>query len=410
MTTSMAPWARRIRRERDLRNWTQRECVRRLRYETIQELPDEATMINQWKRWESGRVMPSPEYQRMIASLFGTVSGAMFAAPRSPREIMAAAAPDADTPNLIARLRRSSVDTATLDALRLTVDRLCSDYPLVDAHQLLTEGRAWLARLADMLDMGVSLSQHREILSMAGMLALLVGCLEQDIGLSTTAESTRRSALTLGSEADDLSVVGWAHEMSCWFALTRGDYRSVLAAAEAGIHAAGDRSVTVQLYAQQAKAWARIGDRRRVEVALDKGRQLLESLPYPDDPSHHFQVDPAKFDFYAMDTARLVGDDRMAGALADEVLNSSTDWSGRMVAPMRAAEALVTKGVISARSGDLEAAVDYGRRALDSDRQSVPSLVMVSRELGQIVAERYKDEQEAEDYIEELRSLADRAA
>ncbi|PWV44545.1 XRE family transcriptional regulator [Nocardiopsis sp. L17-MgMaSL7] len=406
----IAPWARRIKKERDLRGWTQRDCVERLRYETTRELPPLQTMLDQWKRWESGRVLPSAEYQRMVASLFGSVSGAFFVTPRSPQEILTTAAPGSDTPDLLARLRRSAVDQATLESLRLTVDRLCSDYPVVGAQQLLTEGRAWLTRLADLLDLRVSLTQHREILSLAGTLALLVGCLEQDIGRTPAAESTRRSALTLGKEAGDTNVVGWAHEMHCWFSLTRGDYRTVLTSAEEGIEAAGHQSVSVQLYAQQAKAWARIGDRRRVEVSLDRGRALLEELPPPMDPSHHFVVDPAKYDFYAMDVLRRSGNDRLADGLADEVLSTSTDWSGRLVSPMRAAEAYVTKGVVAARSGDLEGAITYGHQALEGTRQSVPSLLMVGQELGQVLTEQYKDEQEAQDYVEELRSLANHAA
>ncbi|AJC62044.1 hypothetical protein [Streptomyces sp. 769] len=41
---------------------------------------------------------------------------------------------------------------------------------------------------------------------------------------------------------------------------TRGDYRGVIAAAEAGIAVAPNESVAAQLYAQQAKAWARLTD------------------------------------------------------------------------------------------------------------------------------------------------------
>jgi hypothetical protein len=46
------------------------------------------------------------------------------------------------------------------------------------------------------------------------------------------------------------------------------------------------------------KAWARLGDRRQTEVALDQGRSILAWPPYRD---NHFMVDPAKFDLYAMD-------------------------------------------------------------------------------------------------------------
>ena len=64
--------------------------------------------------------------------------------------------------------------------------------------------------------------------------------------------------------------------------------------------------VAVQLAAQAAKAWARIGDRRQTEVALDRGRRLLDSLPYPDNIDNHFVVNPTKFDFYAMDCYRML--------------------------------------------------------------------------------------------------------
>ena len=81
------------------------------------------------------------------------------------------------------------------------------------------------------------------------------------------------------------------------------------------------QSVAIQLAAQEAKAWARIGDRRNTEVALDKGRRLLEAMPYPDNLDHHFVVDPTKLDFYMMDCYRHLAEDRLAEALATSRAN-----------------------------------------------------------------------------------------
>jgi hypothetical protein len=50
-----------------------------------------------------------------------------------------------------------------------------------------------------------------------------------------------------------------------------------------------------------------MGDRRQVEVALDRGRHLLESFT-PDNLDHYFMVDPSKFDLYAMDCYRILGE------------------------------------------------------------------------------------------------------
>jgi hypothetical protein len=72
-------------------------------------------------------------------------------------------------------------------------------------------------------------------------------------------------------------------------------------------------------------------------------------MPYPENLDHHFVVDPAKYDFYAMDCYRQLAEDKMAEILADEVIRKSTDFDGTERAPMRTAEARVTLGVIAAR-------------------------------------------------------------
>jgi tetratricopeptide (TPR) repeat protein len=197
-----------------------------------------------------------------------------------------------------------------------------------------------------------------------------------------------------------------AHEMRAWMALTTGDYHGVVVAAQNGIDAAPHHSVAVQLAAQEAKAWARIGDRRQTEVALDRGRRLLDSLPYPDNLDHHFVVDPTKFDFYAMDCYRHLGDDPIAETLADEVIEASTDFDGTKRAPMRIAEARITLGVVAARQGELEQAIQLGERALAGERKSVPSLVMVSRDLTKVLRDRYPDEPLTRSYLDELSAVS----
>ena len=248
-------------------------------------------------------------------------------------------------------------------------------------------------------------AQHREVLALSRWLALLVGCVEYDTGNRHGAEATRRAALSLATEAGHTEVAGWAHEMKAWFALTTGDYRGVIAASQSGAEIAAAHGVAVQFAGQEAKAWARLGDRRQMEVALDKGRRLLEGMPYPDNLDHHFVVDPMKFDFYAMDCYRLAGEDRLARTLADEVIRTGTDFDGTERMPMRNAEARVTLGVAAAREGDVEQAVVYGERALAGVRQSVPSLIMTSRKLAAVLRNNFADAPAAQDYLAHLRDL-----
>jgi hypothetical protein len=194
--------------------------------------------------------------------------------------------------------------------------------------------------------------------------------------------------------------------MTCWFALTQGRYRQVIEAARAGRAMAPHDAVSVQLAGQEAKAWARMGDRRQVELALERGRVLLESLPYPDNIDNHFTVDPDKFDFYAMDCHRRVGEDAMATMHAHEVIRKSTAPDGSLRSPMRAAEAHTTLAVAAARGGDLDGAIEVGTAALEIPRQSMPSLLMVTGDLVTELRHRYSREPGAADYFERISALA----
>lgn len=402
-------WARRIRAERVARGWSQADAVRALQAHADTPLPETSSLLRSWKRWEAGDSQPDDFYQPLIAKTFGTVTAAFFPRPlRRDADAELLQGTGMDTLEIVSRLRASDVSAATLEALRITADRLCCEYPFMDSAQLQSEGQAWLRRITSLLDRRLTLAQHQEVLALAGWVALLLGCVEYDMGQRRQAEATRQAALSLGQEAGNADVIGWAHEMRAWYALTQGDYRMAIAAAESGEAVAAGRSVAVQLAAQRAKAWARIGDRRQVEVALDQGRALLERLPYPEDLDHHFVVDPAKFDFYAMDGYRLVGEDKLAGVYAHEVLRSGTEPDGTERKPMRNAEARLTLGVLAARSNDLDQALNHGRRALSDDRKSLPSLLMVASELTELLQSRYHEAPEATAFLDEVRALSAR--
>jgi tetratricopeptide (TPR) repeat protein len=360
-------------------------------------------LLRNWKRWESGDVEPDDFYKPLLAATFGTVTAAFFPRDRGDDTLLRDAT-GMDTLELLSRLRASDVSQATLDGIAVTAERLACEYPYLPAEQLHADGSAWLGRISTLLDRHLTLAQHQEILAQAGWVVLVLGCLEYDMGRRAQSEATRRAALSLGEESGNADVVGWAHEMRAWYALTQGNYRGAIVASQAGEEAAPSSGVAVQLLAQRAKAWARIGDRRQVEVALDAGRRLLEHLPCPTNLDNHFVVDPAKYDFYAMDCYRVVGENGLADAAAQEVITSWTDFDGTVRKPMRVAEAEITLGVLAARRGELEQAVDYGRRVLGGERRSLPSLRMVSSELAQALSARFGQEPVAADYLEELRS------
>lgn len=397
-------WGDRIRRERERRRWSQSEAVRQLRESARVhhdvELADPENLLRSWKRWESGRTGIRPDHQRYLATLFDTVPGALFPLARPTLTV-----PTGDVGELLQQLQASSVDDASLHGIALTVDKLCSEYPYVPAGQLLTESRAWLGRVVQLTRQSMTLAQRQEVQVQAGWLALLLACVQYDIGDTASASVTRGHALSLGKEAGHSEIQGWAYEIEAWQALTSGNYRGVLAAAEAGAAVAGNSRVAVQLAGQEAKALVRMARPDDARRALERGRRLLEPMPYPTNLSHHFVVDPAKFDFYRMDVHRIAGDDDAAEQLAHEVLTAGTSPDGTEHSVMRNAEARVTLGTVAARKGDVDGAVEYGIRALSADRRSIPSLLMVAQDLTAAITASAPDAAPTRAYLEQLNEL-----
>lgn len=400
MTDDRPDWARRLQAERRARGWSHRTTAEAMIAHGARAGVDSLT--RSLKRWEQGAGI-GRHNQQVIAHTFGVATAVIF----PPRPVLERGCADASHLEILARIRTTDLDTATFDGLEAAVDKLSCDYSHAPSEILHANGRLWLERLTGLLDRRLTLAQHRDILSLAGRVALLVGCVEYDLGQRERAEATRQAALSLGEESGDANVVGWAWEMDAWYALTQGRYANTVKAADAGLAAVdSSHSVGVQLAAHKAKAWARIGDRREVEVALDRGRALLEALPDGQNVASHFVVDPSKWDFYVMDAYRQVGDDDLAAMYADEVIRTGTDDDGTVTRPMRVAEARITRGVVAARAGDLEGALLEGRTALGMSRKSLPSLLLHGRELAGVMLERFPGEPQAVEFEDELRALA----
>jgi hypothetical protein len=61
---------------------------------------------------------------------------------------------------------------------------------------------------------------------------------------------------------------------------------------------------------------------------------------------------------------------------------------------------------VAARQGDLETGINQGERALNAPRKSLPSLLMVSRDLTRILNEEYPSEPATQAYLDQIRPLS----
>jgi hypothetical protein len=378
--------------------------------ELARRVPCNPGHISNMRRGKKGASLQVAERLDEILGASGSLVAAALAdgLPADRPAVLAAIGAVVDpteTAELARKLRASEVDAAALDALARTTETLCTQYAYRDPLQLRRETLKWLSYIDKLLGRRNGLRQHRELLVTAGWLTLLASCLEYDSGMAAAAEASRVSAMHLGREAGHAEIVAWSLEIAAWMAHTRHDPQAAITYARAGQEAAPRASVTVQLIAHEARSLGRMGDKRAVTAALDRGYKLLQGVPLAPNLVNHFVVDPAKFDFYAMDCLRVVGEDARAAEHARAVLGAGRAPDGKDVSPMRMSEARVALGCVAARRGDLDEAASWGAEAFRADRKCLPSLALVASELDAELRGRYPGARPVVEFSEQLAEL-----
>lgn len=384
----MVSIGRRLRTEREARAWSIAETVRRLRGTGIHLATTDASLARSIRRWESGENTPDATHQRALALAFDRPVLDLFAPDTDAaehhlgdRSTAVGAEVDAEAEaEMIERIRRSDVDDATMDRLAATVERLCTAYSTEPADQLLVETRRRLGDIEVMV--GGSPGRHaRELHRQAAWLALLAGCLANDLGRRSMAESWRSNALLLAEDTGDARAAAWAFEMRVWFALNDLEPATAVATAEAGIARAPRSDVAVQMWGQLAEAAAKLGDHDQARTALATARLVLDALPLPENPGNHFVVDAPKSRKSEARVARLLGDHEIAERHARAMIVEGRRPDGSHRQPMRLVDSLATLAAIAAERGDAAEAIRLANEALDVDRVSQPSLRLVMSEV-----------------------------
>jgi hypothetical protein len=315
--------------------------------------------------------------------------------------------PDLETP-LEPADDQSPFDTADADVLQELAARLCREYATGDPTALRRRGQALLRRATELRVRTDRPGPRRDLLVVAGWTSLITACVEYDLDLSDDAERSRRTAAWVGREADHDEIIAWAYELGAWFALTNRRWREGIELAVAGQHQAPGTSAAVQLAGQEARGWARLGQRDRCEAALERVEQVLEALPLQRDTDHHFVIDPSKASTFRVDCYRWLGDDRRVERHAGEVLarwdRPDDDTADRR--PMRVSAARLSLGVVAARGGDLDAAATAADAALEEPRRSLPWLNLIAAELVDVVTARWPGDRRGNELVDRVREVA----
>jgi hypothetical protein len=245
-------------------------------------------------------------------------------------------------------------------------------------------------------------TDRRRLLVVCGWLSAILGCALFDVGQRRRAETNRLAVRDLAGQAGHAELAAWALEMATWFALAEGRFSDALASAQAGEVATGESPVAARLALHEAKAAARLRDRRLAEQALDRARAIVDRLPWPFDELHHFAMDETKMTAHAATAYLWLGDDTAAEDCAWQVLVHQLKPDGKTRHPMRIAETRCTLGILAARRRDLEQAVYFGLAALEASRVSIPTLLSRAAELETVLTTGFPGERRTAEFVDRL--------
>lgn len=325
-------------------------------------------------RWERGARVPVGETLCWLAQVLAIEMDTLEIAAANGRGLPPAAGEsvDLDADELSRRVSASDVGAETLARIEGTVDDLAVAYPATAPVELLDQVRVAQGYLTRLLDKRKTLAEHRRLLVAGGWLSLLAATVLTDLRQWPAAGAWLRTADELGVQCGHAEIRAWCLETRAWAAVTQGRCRHAAELSQAA-QAVAPRgsSAYIQATAQEARAWARLGEPTLTYDALDRLTRLVAPLPTPDRPEHHYRYDPAKSLAFTATTLAWLGDPAAVGYSRDVLrrLESTADGGPR---PRRAASARLDLALALMAADNPGEASDVAMRAVLAGRL-VPS-------------------------------------
>ncbi|MFG3252906.1 transcriptional regulator [Streptomyces sp. NPDC048172] len=187
--------------------------------------------------------------------------------------------------------------------------------------------------VAPLLRGGYDDGTGRELFRAAGALAAVSGICAYDTDAQGLAQRYFHQALRLGKASGDLVFGGYVVALLVNQALFLGDSRHAIACAEAVLRTAGPHAspaLATDLYAMQAKAYARIGDRRGAYVCMRRAESYSGRIRPEEEPEETNYVQPGLVEVRLAEALLLLGEVEEAGRYAREAARAPAHVRGRV--------------------------------------------------------------------------------
>ncbi|MGW8380116.1 transcriptional regulator [Streptomyces sp. ODS28] len=208
------------------------------------------------------------------------------------------------------------------------------------------------AGVAPLLRGGYGDATGRQLHRAAGSLAAVGGICAYDADAQGLAQRYFHQALRLGKASGDRLFGGYVVALLVNQALFLGDSRRAIACAEAVLRTAGPHAspaLATDLYAMQAMAYARLGDRRSAHACMRWAEAYSERIRPEEEPVETGYVQPGLVEVRLAESLLVLGELDAAEKYAKEAARAPAHVRGRV-------NRLATLTDVELRSGDPERA------------------------------------------------------
>jgi tetratricopeptide (TPR) repeat protein len=202
----------------------------------------------------------------------------------------------------------------------------------------------------------------RELCRAAGSLAAMSGICAYDADEQGLAQRYFHQALRLGKASGDRHFGGYVVALLVNQALFLGDDRRAIACAEAVLRTPGPHctpALATDLYAMQARAYARIGDRRGAYERMRSAESCSTRIRPEEEPEETGYVEEGLVQVRLAEALLVLGELDSARRYAEEAARAPAHVRGRV-------NRLATLTDVELRSGAAESAAETAVRMVDN--------------------------------------------
>ncbi|MEU9155389.1 helix-turn-helix transcriptional regulator [Streptomyces sp. NPDC048417] len=302
-------------------------------------------------------------------------------------------------------ITKSNVSEVELEGIEATLARIAGDYVHAPLHRIFADLVSTRDHLFGLLNGRQPLGQTRSLLLLAGTSSLLLAHASQNLGAEDAAVAQLQTAWTFAEQSDHNDLRAWVKGTAALIAEWSSRRQTALDYTRQAALLSPGGETRIRIAAIEARAAARIGDRRTATAAVEELKRARDRHGAPDALTRFgglLTFPEAKQHYYIGGTFALLGEHRLAEQHATTAVElyeagppEQRSYGDEALARLDIATARITAGEIEGAGEQLRPVLDLPAdrriRQVGDAVQSVARLLEHPRFARNLVARELSD-------------------